>query len=89
MKEEIIKEFWEKFTYLKDSVDCVKLLWNMDADRELTSEDIEDFILKALASQKQEILEEAQKDLDNGKFYQICSNETTFMDYLKQLTIKI
>jgi len=48
-----------------------------------------DDVIKLLASQKQEILETIQKDLVKGKFYQICSNETTFMDYLKQLTLKI
>jgi hypothetical protein len=26
-----------------------------------------------------------QKDLDDGKFYQICSNETTFKNYIYEI----
>lgn len=31
------------------------------------------------------IREEIQKDLDDGKFYSICSNETTFKNYIFEL----
>ena len=34
-------------------------------------------------------MEEVQKDLDAGKFNQICSNETTFKEYLQAFNNKI
>jgi hypothetical protein len=31
------------------------------------------------------IIEKIQKDLDNGRFYEICSHENSFMKYMKSL----
>ena len=38
---------------------------------------------------KNRIEEKIQKDLDNGKFYSICSNETTFKNYVSDKLIKV
>ena len=42
-----------------------------------------------LSQQKEEIKKVVKKDLDNGMFNKICSNETTFMDYLSNLLEKL
>lgn len=34
-----------------------------------------------------DIIQDIQKDLDNGMFYKICSNETTFLNYIKEKLI--
>ena len=44
---------------------------------------------KLIAQQKEEIKKVVKKDLDNGMFNKICSNETTFMDYLSNLLEKL
>ena len=47
-------------------------------------EELKSFISQNLVFQKKEILEKIQKDLDAGKFGRICSNETTFKDYIRK-----
>lgn len=50
---------------------------------------LEEFITRtrkdAIKEDRAILLEEIKEDLEKGKFYQICSNETTFKDYIKQL----
>ncbi len=43
---------------------------------------IESFISSLLQARNREIREKIQRDLDNGMFGRICSNETTFKKYI-------
>jgi len=46
----------------------------------------DEILRNLLDKQKEEIKEKIEKDLNDGKFYKICSNETTLKDYiLKEL----
>ncbi len=46
---------------------------------------IEKFIEQSLTDYHNHIVEKIQKDLDNGRFYEICSHENSFMKYMKSL----
>jgi len=60
----------------------------MKTKEEIIKEALQPIINKALSQQKREIVEEIEKDLDAGMFIKVCSNETTFMEYLKQKLTK-
>ena len=74
MNKEELKENWLKI---------VDLIANAKGIVDLV--DAEQIFLKALQFQNQDLLKEIEEDLKNGKFYQICSNETTFKNYIKKL----
>ncbi len=52
----------------------------------IKKEDIRNrFILEGCQQERKEIIKKLKQYLDNGKFNQICSNETTLLTYLKNI----
>ena len=47
--------------------------------------EIRNFLKQSLTDYHNHIVEKIQKDLDNGRFYEICSHENSFMKYMKSL----
>lgn len=52
---------------------------------ELDKQEVADWWLAKLASHDALLLRRLEEDLNNGKFYAICSKETTLKDYIKLL----
>jgi len=71
----------------KEIIDKLQNEWGVD-NRDSDSFDkwvTELFVSKINTLQeeyKKELIEKIEKDLNDGKFYQICSNETTFKNYV-------
>lgn len=84
--DEFEKEFNHKFTVWNNKWLFAEKLGCEDI---ATAQDVLEFYNKKMQDVFKDyhnyIVENIQEDLDNGRFYEICSNENSFIRYIKSL----
>ncbi|MFW5962645.1 MAG: hypothetical protein ACOCQR_03415 [bacterium] len=66
----------------KDQYGNERTLVKLNYDRHLATEELKELFKKENKKIKEEIEEEIKEDLDKGKFNWICSNESSFKEYI-------